>query len=59
MGYAPYWYRLLTAARYYECKPWELIDLPIFWTEIAIAAMSAEAGAQESMTKRVTPTDGG
>lgn len=48
----PEWYPLLQAARYLRVPPWDLADRPQWWTNIALAAQDAEAGAQKDREKR-------
>ena len=46
MGDVPEWYPLLVAAKHLEVAPWELAKMPVWWTEIALAARHAEIAAQ-------------
>jgi hypothetical protein len=52
MGEQPDWYALLRAARYLRVPPWELAHKPIFWTEVALAAMEAEGRAKAHAERR-------
>lgn len=47
MGSVPEWYRLITAARYLRVAPWELLDRPSAWVEMALASSSAENRARK------------
>lgn len=42
MGDAPDWYWLVRAARYLGVAPWELLERPPIWIELALAAFAAE-----------------
>jgi hypothetical protein len=43
---------LIRAARYLGVAPWELIDRPLAWQEMALAAESAESKAQATLQER-------
>lgn len=47
MGTLPSWYHTLRAARYLGVPPWDLVQQPVWWQEIALAAEAAEAAASE------------
>jgi len=47
MGACPDWYELIRAARYLRVAPWQLLAESIYWREIALKSMTAEARAQE------------
>lgn len=47
MGHAPAWYITLRAAKYLGVPPWDLLDRPVWWQEIALAAESAETAAEK------------
>jgi hypothetical protein len=53
VGFPPYWYRVIRAAKYLGCPPWELSHQPITWLQYAEASMSAEAAAEEAAQKRM------
>ena len=48
MGSCPDWYVLVRAARYLGVPPWILMDQSKIWLEWALAAETAELGAQAS-----------
>jgi hypothetical protein len=52
MGEEPDWYPVLRAAKYLGVPPWDLAERPIWWTEIALAAQSAEAAARNQKAKK-------
>jgi hypothetical protein len=43
---------LVKAAQYYQCGPWELLDKPAVWIEIAVISMNAEEHAREMKRER-------
>lgn len=45
-GKPPSWYALIKAANYLHVPPWELEQKSVKWTLRALAAISAEAAAQ-------------
>lgn len=45
----PDWYPLIKAAKYLGVDPWELAARSQAWTNWALAAMTAEAEADESV----------
>jgi hypothetical protein len=47
MGDCPDWYELVRAARYLSVAPWALIEQSIYWKQIALKSMTAEARAQD------------
>jgi hypothetical protein len=50
----PDWYPLLVAADRLHCKPWELLgleEISVWWTDIALKAITAEGRAQELRNK--------
>jgi len=48
----PDWYLTIQAAKYLECRPWELLEQSIYWKEKALKAMEAEAGANKELGNR-------
>jgi len=48
----PDWYPLLKAAKYLGVAPWELAEQSIWWRDIALKAMSAEARFQEYLQNK-------
>jgi hypothetical protein len=52
MGEQPEWYPLVRAAKYLGVPPWELARQPLYWTEVALAAMDAERRARAHAEKR-------
>lgn len=50
-GALPDWYVLIRAARYLGTPPWELARQPTLWRDWALAAESAEAGAEAERMK--------
>jgi hypothetical protein len=52
MGSAPAWYHVVTAARYFGVAPWELMQQPREWLDIALEASSAEAAAKAAAAER-------
>jgi hypothetical protein len=57
MGDAPRWYYLVRAAQFYGCMPWDLVDQPVAYIDMALQVMSAEAHA-EKMQKQVNADRG-
>lgn len=51
MGYCPWWYAHIRAAKYLGVKPWELAEQPKFWREVALMAENAEHEAFKPKTK--------
>lgn len=51
MGACPDWYVDMQAAKYLNCKPWELPKVSIWWKDKALIAMEAEAEAQKIKSK--------
>jgi hypothetical protein len=51
MGEQPDWYPLVRAARYLRVPPWELAHQPMFWTEVALAALEGEGRARAHANK--------
>lgn len=47
MGTCPDYYVLIQAAKYLECKPWELMEQSVVWRDWALKCMTAESNAQE------------
>jgi len=45
----PEWYFCFVVAEQCNCKPWEVPDIPLFWTQKALIKRTAEAEAQESI----------
>ncbi len=52
MGECPDWYPIIQAAKYLNCKPWELMEVSIYWQDKAIICISAENEAQKIISKR-------
>jgi len=52
MGECPDWYAVIQAVNYLGCKPWELMEAPIYWQDKAIICISAENEAQKIISKR-------
>ena len=52
MGAAPEWYVLLRAAKYLGVAPWELMEQPATWMNLALAAEGAENRAERDRMKR-------
>ena len=48
----PEWYPLLRAAKYLGVPPWELMDRPVWWQRIALAAEEAEHAAEAKASKK-------
>lgn len=51
MGVQPEWYPLVRAAKYLGVPPWELARQPLYWTEVALAAMDGERRARKEADK--------
>jgi hypothetical protein len=43
---------IVQAARYLGCTPLEMMDMPIYWQDKALIAMTAENEAQEIINNR-------
>ena len=54
MGECPSWYRLMQAAKYLGVAPWDLAVQPAWWQEMALTAMSSEAGAEKQKSKKAS-----
>jgi hypothetical protein len=52
MGECPEWYALFAAAEKCNCKVWELPDVPIFWLNKALIAVTAENQAMKNIQRR-------
>ena len=52
MGEAPWWYRVVRAAKFLGVAPWDLAEAPITWLHRAEATMEAEHAAQEAERRR-------
>ncbi len=52
MGEQPEWYVVIKAAQYLGVAPWELLQKPTAWIDMAIGAMNAEEHAREMHQKR-------
>ncbi len=52
MGEAPSWYFTLKAAKYLGVAPWDLLERPVWWQEVALAAEAAEAAASKQQQSR-------
>lgn len=55
MGSAPAWYITLKAAKYLGVPPWDLLERPVWWQEVALAAEAAEHAAETHRGKGSTP----
>jgi hypothetical protein len=42
----------LVAAKECNCTPWELLEQSVFWQDVAIKKVSAEASARETLKNR-------
>jgi len=51
-AWCPDYYRLIKGAKYLGVKPWELLEQPIWWLDVAIKCMTAEAGAEKILNRR-------
>lgn len=51
-GEPPEDWALFKAAKYCNCKPWELLEQPVWWKLTALNYMSAEAEGQEMLDAR-------
>lgn len=58
-GEMPAWYLLVSAARYLKVAPWDLARQPAWWTNVAIAAQSAENSANKLKRKVGHDANGG
>jgi hypothetical protein len=47
VGEIPHWYALIQAAKYYGVAPWVLAEQGIWWQDMALICMDAEARARE------------
>ncbi len=52
MGECPPDYALFQAAKYCNVPPWVLAEQSIWWTDKALAYLSAEGEAQEIIARR-------
>lgn len=52
VGYMPWWYPLIRAAKYLGVAPWELARQPRFWRDRALQAEAAELGAKAELAKQ-------
>lgn len=52
MGVCPEEYALIQAAKYLNCKPWELLEVSIFWQDKAFKYMTAENNARKTLEQR-------
>jgi hypothetical protein len=43
---------LIRAAKYLQVAPWELAERPIWWMNVALAGMAAEAAAERAQAAR-------
>lgn len=50
-AWCPDWYAVVQAAKYLGCKPWELMDMPVWWLDRALIAMTAENQAREILDR--------
>ena len=48
----PWWFPLLIAAKECNCKPWELMEQPVFWRDVALKKIAAENRAQKARAMR-------
>ena len=48
MGEVPEWYLVIRAARYLGVAPWDLIDQPQAWQQMALEAENAETDARNN-----------
>lgn len=55
MGEVPLWYRVIKTAEQFGVGPWELVDKPMAWIEMAEAARAAEHHAEEHHANRKRP----
>lgn len=46
-AWCPDWYALIQASKYLNCKPWELMEVSIFWKHVALKSMTAEYEAKQ------------
>ena len=49
MGACTDWYSHVQAAKYYNVPPWELAEAGLWWKDIAIKCINAEAQARKSL----------
>lgn len=52
MGSAPPWYFTIKAAKYLGVAPWDLVDKPAVWVDMALEMESAEKYAENEIRKR-------
>jgi len=52
LGEPPEDWTLFQLAKYCNCKPWELLDVPIWWRLKATDYMNGEAEGQEILANR-------
>jgi hypothetical protein len=48
----PDWYATIQAAKYLGFSPEAVLDMPIYWKDKALLAMTAEAEAAKELEKR-------
>ena len=48
----PDWYPLIRAAKYLNVAPWDLLQQPMIWSQMALDAEIAEETARENASKR-------
>jgi hypothetical protein len=46
----PDYYPLFVAADRCHAKPWEMLEVPVYWRDKALIVATAEAEAQESIS---------
>lgn len=48
----PEYWNIVQAAKYLGVKPWELIEQPIYWFNVAMICMSAESELQQKQQEK-------
>jgi hypothetical protein len=52
VGEVPWWYVYFRLSQAFPAvKPWEWAEAPLFWRDAAIAAMNAQASAEEQISR--------
>jgi len=51
MGTMPEWYLIIQAAKYLGVPVWDLLERGVAWIGYALAAMSAESSARETLAR--------